>query len=76
MSIQNSITTMTQIILMIAISRRKSRNFHTFSDFIKETDKVLDFGCGGGYLLNELNCADKYGVDINPVALEEASKWG
>lgn len=49
---------------------------HNFSNFIKETDTVLDFGCGGGYLLNELNCGYKYGVDINPIALEEASKMG
>ena len=36
----------------------------------------MDFGCGGGYLLNELTCGDKYGIDINPVALKEASKMG
>lgn len=49
---------------------------HNFSKFIKETDAVLDFGCGGGYLLNELICGDKYGIDINPIALAEANKMG
>jgi SAM-dependent methyltransferase len=49
---------------------------HYFNKEIKKTDVVLDFGCGGGYLLASLNCEDKLGFDINLNALEEASKLG
>ncbi|MCL5432850.1 MAG: class I SAM-dependent methyltransferase [Patescibacteria group bacterium] len=45
-----------------------------FEKFINKNDKVLDFGCGGGYILEKLNCKKKYGVEINPVAIEEAKK--
>lgn len=47
-----------------------------FQPYIKETDAVLDFGCGGGYILEQLQCKEKYGVDINPIAQEEAKKRG
>ena len=36
-----------------------------YQDFIKPTDSVLHFWCGGGYLLNSLVCGDKYGVEPN-----------
>lgn len=45
-----------------------------FVAFIKPTDTVLDFGCGGGYLLEQLKCAEKIGVEVNPSALVEARK--
>jgi SAM-dependent methyltransferase len=45
-----------------------------FAGFISPTDTVLDFGCGGGYLLEQLNCAERIGIEVNPVALEEARK--
>ena len=39
--------------------------------------KVLDFGCGGGYLLAELKSnIEKFGVEINEVARKEAQKNG
>ena len=44
--------------------------------YIHGTDRVLDFGCGGGFLLAELSCAAKRGVEINPVARTEAVKNG
>lgn len=47
-----------------------------YTPFIKAGDKVLDFGCGGGYMLKKLNCKAKYGVDINPRARGEAEKKG
>jgi SAM-dependent methyltransferase len=47
-----------------------------FERFIKPQDCVLDFGCGGGYLLKALNCAQRIGVEINPAALSEAVKNG
>lgn len=45
-----------------------------YESFIKKTDNVLDFGCGGGYMLARLKCKLKYGVDINPLARSEALK--
>ncbi len=45
-----------------------------FEKYIKEEDCVLDFGCGGGYLINKLNCKEKHGVEINPLAIKEAEK--
>lgn len=51
-------------------------NLFKFVDYIKPTDNVIDFGCGGGYLLGNINCADKIGIEINDVAREEASKHG
>jgi 2-polyprenyl-3-methyl-5-hydroxy-6-metoxy-1,4-benzoquinol methylase len=47
-----------------------------FESYIRPEDCVLDFGCGGGYLLKALNCAHKVGVEINPAALQEAAKSG
>lgn len=47
-----------------------------YTPFIKKSDLVLDFGCGGGYMLEKLECRGKYGVDINPLARKEAQKKG
>jgi SAM-dependent methyltransferase len=48
-------------------------NLFKFRDHIRPTDTVVDLGSGGGYLLSNLNCAFKMGVEINPVARREAS---
>ena len=37
---------------------------------------VLDFGCGGGYLLHNLTCAEKAGIEVNPAAIEDARAKG
>lgn len=41
-----------------------------FQKHITKNDVVLDFGCGGGYGLKYLECKEKIGVEINPVARE------
>jgi SAM-dependent methyltransferase len=51
-------------------------NLFKFEAFISEESRVLDFGCGGGYLLKNLRCQGKYGFEINPVAAQEARKFG
>lgn len=43
-----------------------------FKNLIKKPDIVLDFGCGGGYILENLECKGKYGVEVNPVAIKGA----
>ncbi|MDQ3076069.1 MAG: class I SAM-dependent methyltransferase [bacterium] len=47
-----------------------------FSGYITSSDTVLDFGCGGGYLLKNIDCKEKIGVEINPEAINTASKNG
>ena len=47
-----------------------------FIDYIKESDTVLDFGCGGGFLLDGLNIQKKVGVEINPKAIKSAQEKG
>lgn len=47
-----------------------------FRQFVKPDDTVLDFGCGGGYLLDSLACADKAGIEVNPSARQQAQASG
>ncbi len=51
-------------------------NISKFSKYIKPTDSVLDFGCGGGYLLSNINCNKKVGIEINDTATEIARRNG
>jgi SAM-dependent methyltransferase len=47
--------------------------------FIKDINRktvVCDFGCGGGYLLNNLDCKEKIGIEPNAVARIVAKKMG
>lgn len=43
-------------------------NAFKFKKYITDNDVVLDFGCGGGFLLKNLKCQKKIGVELNPVA--------
>lgn len=47
-----------------------------FEKLILDNQKVLDFGCGGGYILSAYNNIDKYGVEINDSAITEAKSNG
>lgn len=51
-------------------------NTWMFAPFLQPTDRVLDFGCGGGYLLANLPAAERHGLEVNPVALETARHNG
>ena len=51
-------------------------NVDKFHDSIRPESKVLDFGCGGGFLLANLECAGKFGVEPNAAARETAAKNG
>lgn len=47
-------------------------NLFKFREFVGSCDTVVDFGCGGGYLLKNLACERKIGVEINNCARTEA----
>lgn len=45
-----------------------------FKNYIAPGDTVIDFGCGGGYLLMNLSCTRKIGIEPNRAARETAKK--
>lgn len=51
-------------------------NAHKFRHHIQPHHTVLDFGCGGGFLLKNFDCGRRIGVEINPFARESAAELG
>lgn len=51
-------------------------NKHIWEPYIDRSDDVLDFGCGGGFLLKLLEVRKKVGVEVNPHARSKASELG
>jgi len=47
-----------------------------FSKYIKDSDTVIDFGCGGGGILAALNCRRRIGIEVNPTARARAEARG
>jgi 2-polyprenyl-3-methyl-5-hydroxy-6-metoxy-1,4-benzoquinol methylase len=47
-----------------------------FAPHIRNEDTILDFGCGGGYLLHNLKNTAKAGVEINPAARRVCEQLG
>lgn len=47
-------------------------NLTKFQNHIKSSDRVLEFGCGGGWLLKNITCQEKMGIEINDTAKETA----
>ncbi len=51
-------------------------NLFKFQDFIAPSLRILDFGCGGGFLLNNIDCQEKYGFEISDSARGHAESIG
>jgi SAM-dependent methyltransferase len=51
-------------------------NVDKYRKTVTLTDRVLDFGCGGGFLLAQLQCAARYGIEPNATARETAAANG
>lgn len=51
-------------------------NLHKFEDVVVETDCVIDFGCGGGFLLSHLQCAKRIGIEPNDAAAQQLQSLG
>jgi SAM-dependent methyltransferase len=49
-------------------------NKRKFISYVAPTDTVIDFGCGGGFLLKQINCARKIGIELNDTARDFAEK--
>lgn len=47
-----------------------------FQPHVRAGDRVVDFGCGTGWLLNVLDAGTKTGIEPNPAARAHASKLG
>ncbi len=51
-------------------------NLDKFKDFIKQDFTVVDFGSGGGYLLKNIECRNKIGIEINETARKKSKEIG
>lgn len=51
-------------------------NSYKFKNTIKKCDVVLDFGCGGGFLLSNLVCKKKIGIEPNAAASDSIVSQG
>jgi SAM-dependent methyltransferase len=47
-----------------------------FESHITSNMNVIDFGCGGGFLLNNIKCRNKIGIDINDFARKNVEDLG
>jgi SAM-dependent methyltransferase len=51
-------------------------NIGKFAKYISSGSRVLDFGCGGGFLLKNIECSKRIGVEVNPAAAAMARENG
>lgn len=52
-------------------------NLFKFEEYIESDSDILDFGCGGGFLLSNIQTSGKkIGVEINPSARDVAKQNG
>jgi SAM-dependent methyltransferase len=46
-----------------------------FKKYIKSEMNIMDFGCGGGFLLKSIDCKGKIGIEINDAARENIDNF-
>jgi len=51
-------------------------NRFKFEPFLGDADRIIDYGCGAGYLLAALDVPEKLGIEINAAARERAAANG
>ena len=51
-------------------------NVDKYRNTVRPADRVLDFGCGGGFLVANLTCAERFGIEPNPAGREMAKSNG
>jgi SAM-dependent methyltransferase len=51
-------------------------NLTKFAKYVRPEFNVIDFGCGGGYLLRNLQCRGKIGIEVSEVARQKARDNG
>ena len=51
-------------------------NARNFARFTAPGDRVLDFGCGGGWMLKNLPGIERHGVEVNLAAHDQATRNG
>lgn len=51
-------------------------NAYKFKSTVTKGDTVIDFGCGGGFLLKSLVCSKRIGIEPNQSAFESIAKLG
>jgi len=51
-------------------------NIDKFVEHLEGAQRVVDFGCGGGFLLRNITAKEKFGVEVNPEARRNASELG
>lgn len=51
-------------------------NVSKFAGFLQPDDRIVDFGCGGGYLLAQLPQREKRGIEVNEAARMAAAARG
>jgi SAM-dependent methyltransferase len=51
-------------------------NVDKYRDTVRPSSRVLDFGCGGGFLLVNLECAARFGIEPNAAARATATANG
>ena len=51
-------------------------NQFKFKNYINKNDNIIDFGCGGGFLLKKIEAHEKLGIEINEHARRLARKNG
>ena len=51
-------------------------NQDKYRNTVRKDMRVLDFGCGGGFLLSQLDCKERFGIEPNPAARACAANNG